>query len=93
MPGVHQVVVPPSALMGFRVGDSTGSLIPLLSADHWEAPSFVGLVPPNDTLNSESVVRVKHGDTGAVMGIKSTTSLVPSLQNILLFDHRFTPGS
>ena len=34
----------------------------------WEGSSFPGLVPPDDTVSSESVVGVKPGDCSVVIG-------------------------
>ena len=42
--------------------------IPLPSLHDGDGSSFSGLVPPNDTVNSESVVGFKPGDSGVVIG-------------------------
>ena len=43
-------------------------LVPPSSLHGEEGFSFPGLVPPNDMVNSESVVAVKPGDSGVVIG-------------------------
>ena len=45
-----------------------GHLIPLPSLHHWEESTFPGVVPLSDTVNSESVVDMKPGDSDVVIG-------------------------
>ena len=42
--------------------------IPVPSLHGGEGPSFPGLAPPNDMVNSESVVGIQPGDSGVVIG-------------------------
>ena len=43
-------------------------LVPLPSLHEWEGSSFPGLVPSDDMGNSESVMGIKPGDSGVVIG-------------------------
>ena len=43
-------------------------MIPLPSLHDGEGSSFPGLVPSDDTVNSESVMGIKPGDSGMVIG-------------------------
>ena len=42
--------------------------IPLPSLHDWEGSSFPGLVPSDDAVNSDSVMSIKSGDSGMVIG-------------------------
>ena len=44
------------------LGAQQSHLIPLASLHDGKGSSFTGLVPPDDTVNSESVVGVQPGD-------------------------------
>ena len=71
-PSANQCVVPqPSNLYGGAY--SCGSLveshpIPLPFLHDGEGSSFPGLVPSDDTVNSESVMGITSGDSGVVIG-------------------------
>ena len=79
-PGMHRVAAPsmPSATHSavpqpfggaYRLGGSVDShLIPLPSLHDREGSSFPGLVPSDDAVDSESVMGVKPGDSGVVIG-------------------------
>ena len=67
-----QSAVPlPSQLYGGAYsfgGLAEGHLIPPPSLHHGEGSSFLGLVPSNDTVDSESLVGINPGDSGVVIG-------------------------
>ena len=71
-PSATQLAVPqPSHLYGgvYSLGDSAEShLIPPPSLHDGEGSSFPGLVPSDDTVHSESVMGIKPGDSGVVIG-------------------------
>ena len=53
----------------YSLGGSIGShLIPLPSLCDGEGSSFPGLVPSDDVVNSDSVMGIKPGDSGVVIG-------------------------
>ena len=53
----------------YSLGDSIEShLIPLPSLHDGEGSSFPGLVPSDDAVDSESVMGIKPGDSGVVIG-------------------------
>ena len=53
----------------YSLGDSIEShLIPQPSLHDGEASSFPGLVPSDDVVNSDSVMSIKPGDSGVVIG-------------------------
>ena len=49
-------------------GSAESHKIHLPSQHGREGSSFLGLSPPNDTVDSESVVGIQHGDCGVVIG-------------------------
>ena len=70
-PATHSAVSQPSHLLGgaYSLGGSVEShLIPLLSLHGGEGSSFPGLVPSDDMVNSKSVMGIKPGDSGVVIG-------------------------
>ena len=71
-PSATQSAVPqPSHLYGgaYSLGGSLEShSIPLPSLNDGEGSSFPGLVPSDDMVNSESVMGIKPGDSGMVIG-------------------------
>ena len=71
-PSATQSAVPqPSHLYGgaYSLGGSVeGHPIPLPSLHDWEGSSFPGLVPSDDMVISESVMGIKPGDSGVVIG-------------------------
>ena len=70
-PSATQSAVPqPSHLYGgaYSFGGLADShLIPLPSLHSGEGSSFLGLVPSGDTVDSESVMGIKPGDSGVVI--------------------------
>ena len=67
----HSAVSQPYHLFGgaYSLGASVEShLIPLPSLHGEEGFSFPGLVPSDDVCNSESVMGIKRGDSGVVIG-------------------------
>ena len=67
----YSAVPHPSHLFGgaYSLGCSVEShLIPLPSLHGGEGSSFPGLVPSDDVGDSESVMYIKPGDTGVVIG-------------------------
>ena len=53
----------------YSLGDSIEShLIPLPSLHDGEGPSFPGFVPSDDVVDSDSVMGIKPGDSGVVIG-------------------------
>ena len=67
----YSAVPQPSHLYGgaYSSGGSAESQpIPLPSLNDGEGPSFPGLVQSDDTVNSESVMGIKHGDSSVVIG-------------------------
>ena len=72
---IQSAVPQPAHLYGgaYRFGGLTEShLIPLPSLHGGEGSSFPGLLPSNDTVNSESAMGVKPGDSGVVIGYQVT---------------------
>ena len=71
-PSATQPAVPqPSHLYGGAYsfgGLAESHPIPLPSLHDGEGSSFPGLVPSNDTVNSESAMGIKLGDSGMVIG-------------------------
>ena len=71
-PSATQSAVPqPSHLYGGAyslAGSIESHLIPLPSLYNGEGSSFPGLVPSDDTVNSESAMGVKPGESGVVIG-------------------------
>ena len=71
-PSATQSAVPrPSHLYGGTYslkGLAESHLIPLPSLHYGEGSSFPGLVPSDDTVDSESVIGVKPGDSSVVIG-------------------------
>ena len=55
--------------------------------------SFPGLVPLDDTVNSESVMDIKPGYLGVVIGYQVDQLLTPGLQGSLLPTPTFILGS
>ena len=49
-------------------GSAESHPIPLPSLHDGEGSSFPGLVPSDDMVNSESVMDIKPGDSGVVIG-------------------------
>ena len=47
-------------------------------------------VPVVETVNTESVVEVKLGDSGVVIGIMLIILPAPGCQDVLLFNHKLT---
>ena len=70
-PSATQSAVPqPSHLYGRAYsleGSAESHPIPLPSLHDGEGSSFPGLVPSDDTVNSESVMGIKPGDSGVVI--------------------------
>ena len=67
----HSAVPQPSHLFGgaYSFGGSVEShLIPPTSLHDGEGSSFPGLVPSDDAVDSESVMDIKPGDSGVVIG-------------------------
>ena len=67
----HSAVPQPSHLYGRAYslrGSVESHLIPLPSLCDGEESSFPGLVPSDDTVDSESVMSIKPGDSGVVIG-------------------------
>ena len=59
----------PNYMLGHTaLGAWQSHLIPLPFLHGREGSSFPGLVPSDDTVNSESVVGIKHGDSDVVIG-------------------------
>ena len=88
-------VAQPSHLYGgaYNLGSLAKShLIPLPPLHDGEGPSFPGLVPSDDTVNSESVMGVKPGDSSVVMGYRLMSLLAPHLQSSLLPAPTNNPG-
>ena len=70
-PATQAAVLQPFQLYGgaYRFGGLAESHpIPSPSLHGGEGSSFPGLVPSNDTVNSESMVGFKPGDSGVVIG-------------------------
>ena len=70
-PSATQLAVPqPSHLYGRHtaLGAQQSHPIPVPSLHDGEGSSFSGLVPSDDTVNSESVMGIKPGDSGVVIG-------------------------
>ena len=68
--------------------------IPLPSQDDGDGSSFPGLVPSDDTVNSESVMGIKPGDSGVVIWYQiDEFTHTPGLQSSLLLTPTFILGS
>ena len=68
-PSATQSAVPQPFGGVYSLGGSIGShLIPLPSLCDGEGSSFPGLVPSDDVVNSDSVMGIKPGDSGVVIG-------------------------
>ena len=70
-PATQSAVLQPSQLYGGAYsfgGLAESHPIPPPSLYGGEGSSFPGLVPSNDTVNSESVMGIKPGDSGVVIG-------------------------
>ena len=83
----HSAVPQPSHLFGgaYSLGGSVEShLIPLPSLHDGEGSSFLGLVPSDDTVDSESVMGIKPDDSGVMIGYQVDEFTTPGLQSGLL---------
>ena len=66
---LHKLFPSPIYMVGHTaLGAWQSHPIPVPSLHGGEGSSFPGLVPTNDTVNSESVVGIKPGDSGVVIG-------------------------
>ena len=77
----------------YSFGGFTESPHPSTIPTSWEESSFPGLVPPSGTGNFESVVGIKPGGLGVVIGYMVDDLLTPCLQNSFLLIHTFILGS
>ena len=78
----------------YSLGGSVESyLIPLPSLHDGEGSTFPGLVPSDDAVNSDSVMGIKPGDSGVVIGIRLMSLLAPGLQSGLWPTPTFILGS
>ena len=68
-PSASHSAVPQPFGGAYSLGGSVEShLIPLPSLHDGEGSSFPGLVPSDDAVNSDSVIGIKPGDSGVVIG-------------------------
>ena len=54
---------------------------------------FLGLLPPDDTVNSESVVGIKSGKSSIVAGYQADDLTHTWSSESLVLHQKFTPGS
>ena len=66
--------------------------ISLLSLYGREGSSFPGSVPPNDVVNSVSMVGIKPGDSGVVIGCQVDKFTYTSLAECFIFQSHIYPG-
>ena len=64
----HSAVPQPIGGVYSLEGSIQSHLIPLPSLCDGEGPSFPGLEPSDDVVNSDSVMGIKPGDSGVVIG-------------------------
>ena len=83
----------PSIWVHIAFGAQQNHLIPLPSLHDGKESSFQGLVPSDDTVDSESVMGIKPCDSSVVIGIRLMSLLAPGLQSSLLPNPTFILGS
>ena len=58
----------------------------------WEESSFPGSAPPDDTINSKSVVGIKPGDSGVVIGYQVNECTCSWLVELFIVQSHIYPG-
>ena len=81
----------PSIWWGIQLwGSAESQAIPLPSLHVGEKSSFPGCVPPSDMINSKSVVGIKPGDSGVMIGYQVDEFTDTWLVRHFLLSHTIT---